>query len=257
MEKWENLKVYRNIPPDEIPTRFKEFAQLIIAAFDSYGFKLKETKTLKKLYRVNDEFEQSIHFDNSSRWAKNQKDIHIYVCIKPLFSDKEQLYRIFEAFQVDTSFKMYYPLTQEFKLLAENIIEKIQKHILPFFDRFSTSEQIVRHCKQLAEYYKIPNTDKAIVNFDLRQLLYECAFLQRDKNLFYKFNAEYLNERIKVYEQFKTDSKYEPINLELINEFKRQKQVFDDNELYRQEINSRNEKAKKYLESINKQKPSR
>jgi hypothetical protein len=257
MEKWENLKVYRNLPPDEIPTRFKEFAQLILASLEVYGFKLKETKTLKKLYRVNDEFEQSIHFENSSRWAKNQKEIHIYVCIKPLFSDKEQLYRIFEAFQVDTSFKMYYPLTQEFKLLAENIIEKIQNHIIPFFDRFSTSEKIVNHNKQLAEYYKIPNTDKFIMNFDLRQLLYECAFLQRDKHLFYKFNGEYLNERIKLYEQFKSDSKYEPINLELINELKRRQQVFDDNEQYRQEINLLNEKSKKYLEYINKQKPSR
>jgi hypothetical protein len=152
---------------------------------------------------------------------------------------------------------MFYPLTQEYKLLAENINEKTQKHIFPFFDRFSTSEKIVRQSNQLAEYYKIPNTDKAIVNFDLRQLLYECAFLQRDKSLFYKFNTEYLNERMKVYEQFKNDFKYEPINLELINGFKRQQQIFDDNELYIQEINSLNEKSKKYLESIYKQKPSR
>lgn len=255
MDKWENLKVYRNLSPDEIPACFKEFSWLVLAALECDGFKLKETKTLKKLFRHNNEFEQSIHFDNSSRWAKNQKDIQIWICIKPLYSDKEQLFRIFEAYQVDKSFKMSYPLTQEYKLLAENMVEKIQKHILSFFDRFSSSEKIVKQSKQLAEYYEIPNTNKSILNSDLRKLIYECAFLQRDKRLFYKLNNEYLIERTGVHEQVQKDRDYELINLELINGFKRKLEVFDNSELYREEIHSLNEKAKKYLESINKQKP--
>jgi hypothetical protein len=257
MEKWENLKVYRNLPPEEIPICFEEFAQLLLAELYAYGFKLKETKTLKKLYRVNEEFEQSIHLDNSNRWAKNQKDVHIYVCIKPLYSDNKQLYRIFEAFQVDSSFKMFYPITQEFKLLTECISEKIQKYLLPFFDRFSTCQKIVNQNKQLGQYYKIPNTDKVVLNFDLRQLLYDCAFRQRDKNLFYKLNSEYLQERTKVYEQFKNDNDYRAIDLELIDGFKRQRQVFDNDDLYDSEITFQDEKTKKYIESLNKQKPSR
>jgi hypothetical protein len=250
MEKWENLKVYRNLPPDEVPKRFKEFAQLIMVNLEGYGFKLTETKTLKKLYRINSEFEQSIHFDNSSRWAANQKDIGVYIGVKPLYADKEQSFRIFEAFQIDPSFKRSYPLTREFRLLAENITEKIQKHILPFLDSFSTSEKIVRQSRQLIEHNKTLNTD-------LQQLLYECAFLQRDKSLFGQLNAEYLNERIKIHGQFNHDSKYALMNLKLINRFKRRQQIFDDNELYRQEIISLNEKSKKYLDFINKHKPIR
>lgn len=29
VEKWGDLKIYRNLPPEEIPGRFKEFARFI------------------------------------------------------------------------------------------------------------------------------------------------------------------------------------------------------------------------------------
>ena len=250
MENWENLKVYRNLSPEEVPVRFKEFAHLIFEALEGHGFRLKETKTLKKLYTINDEFEQSIHFDNSSRWAKNKKDLHIYVCIKPLYSDKEQLYRIFEAFQIDASFKMFYPLTQEYRLLAESLTKKIEKHILPFFDEFSSSEKIVRNCKELVSYNDFPATVKSPFNPDLQQLLYECSFMQRNKSLFYKLNNEFLMERMEVYEQLKNDSVSESINEGLINGLRRQLQVFDNETLYEQEIDARHEKASKYVKSL-------
>jgi hypothetical protein len=252
MEKWENLEVYRKLPPEEVPIRFKEFANIIVN--ELYGFKLKESNTVKKLYLLNDEFELSIQFDNYSRWAKNNMDIKIYVCIKPLYSGKELLYRIFQAFEVDSSFKMFYPLTQEHTLLANSIIQKIKKNILPFFEMFYTSKKIITQHKQLREYYKIPNSDTIPLNIELRRLIYECAFRQRDKELFYQLNAEYLAERSMVQKRLKEDDAFHQINHELIQYFEKQQQIFDNNDLFIKEIELQNEKSREYIESLTKRK---
>ncbi len=257
MEKWENLQVYKNLPPEEIPARFKDFAQLILANLKGFGFKLKQSKTVKTSYRINEEFEQSIQFDNSSRWAKNQQSIFIFVSIKPLYAEKEQPYRIFEAYQIDSSFKMFYPLTQEFALLAANIIEKINKYLLPFFDRFASSKDIVIQSKQLIDYNTIPNSDQMYIGRDLRRLLYDCAFVRRDKTLFYMLNELALQERNKGIEMANKRNESVSMFLNMIEEVNQQRAEFDDDERYSKKIKLLKEKAVQYIDSLNRKKPGR
>lgn len=256
MEKWENLQFYKEPPARRNSSTIQRFCSIDLANLKGFGFKLKQSKTVKTSYRINEEFEQSIQFDNSSRWAKNQQSIFIFVSIKPLYAEKEQPYRIFEAYQIDSSFKMFYPLTQEFALLAANIIEKINKYLLPFFDRFASSKDIVIQSKQLIDY-KILNSDQMYIGRDLRRLLYDCAFVRRDKTLFYMLNELALQERNKGIEMANKRNESVSMFLNMIEEVNQQRAEFDDDERYSKKIKLLKEKAVQYIDSLNRKKPGR
>ncbi len=203
MEKWEDLKIYRNLPPEEIPTCFKEFAHFICDKLSPDGFRLKESKSEKRLFRFNADFEQTIYFENTSR-VKNQKEVRIYVSIKPLFTDKpDMLWRIFQGFEVTPTFKMDYPLTKEYLLLAAHLLERIQQYILPFFDQYATVDQVVTHHQKLLTHYKLPHDGSIPENATALRLIYESAFRCRNKDVFTRCYMKYLQQTQEAYAQFK------------------------------------------------------
>jgi len=257
MEKWEDLKIYKNLPPEEIPTRFKEFARFICEKLKPHGFRLKESKTEKRLFRFNGNFEQSIYFDNSSR-LKNQKDVRIYVYIKPLFTDNPLFYRsIFQGFEVNPDFTMSYPLTKEYMLLADHLAERIEKHVLPFFDKYSTFDKVVSQYQQLLSHYKNPYDGSISMNWVAVRLIYDCAFRVRNKEIFTTCHLKYLQEEQKNYEQCKNDPRLGQLYLDGIEKLHLTKRLFDDDDLHKQEVERQNERAFVYVSSFDKKKHSR
>lgn len=118
MEKWEDLEVYRLLDPNDIPKEFKAFAENITANLSGYGFKLKQSKTVKQLFRITGDLVQSVFVENTNPYVKNQKEIKISVSIKPLFTDNLNApYHLFDVWKFNKAFKMGYVLSQHSTML--------------------------------------------------------------------------------------------------------------------------------------------
>ena len=257
MEKWEDLKIYRNLPPEEIPTCFKEFAHFICDKLSPDGFRLKESKSEKRLFRFNADFEQTIYFENTSR-VKNQKEVRIYVSIKPLFTDKPDIpWWLFQGFEIAPAFKMSYPLTKEYLLLAAHLLERIQQYILPFFDQYATVDQVVAHHQKLLTHYKLPHDGSIPENATALRLIYESAFRVRNKDVFTRCYMKYLQQTQEAYAQFKDDPTLGPLYLNDLEDLKTTKRFFDDDVLYKQEIERQDGRALEYVASFDKKKAGR
>ncbi len=257
MKRWEDLEIYRNLPPEEIPKRFKEFAHFISEQLSPAGFRLKESKTQKRLFRFHDDLEQAIYFDNGSRWEKNQNNIRIYISIKPLFTDTpDNTYWIFEGFQIAPAFQMSYPLTQEYLLLAAHLVERIKQYILPFFDKYATVDKVVNHYQQLLAHYKIPQDGFIPPNGIAEKLIYECAFRNRNRRVFIEFHSKYLQEWQAYQAEFKNHPAYRQDTLAYIEKLNTIKQILEEEDLYKQELERQNERAITYVSSFDKKKPA-
>ena len=257
MTNWKELKVYRNLEPSEISKSFKSFAHFILDNLQDKSFCITETKTSKKIYRITEDIEQAIIFDNSNRWAKNQKDIRIDIAIKSLFSKTPEIdYLLSSAWEIDKEFKMFYPLTQEFLLLAEHLTEIINAKLVPFFDKYSTSEKIIAN-KDF--FIRETTTEGQIWECSLvtENLIYDCSFRQRNKKLFMEYNTKFIEWQKNRLEQNNQIGDNSQSIVDIIKELNLEKEIFQNNELYEKEIINQNLRKQLYIENINKKKPSR
>lgn len=245
MDDWKKLEVYRPLLPKEVSKSFKKFANAIADKLRSDNFKLKETNVVKKFYRFNNHVEQAIYIEI----LKSKTDFVIKIAIKPLFSDPGVPYWILEAFELFADFKMSYPLTQEYLLLAEHLVEKIDKHLLPFFDKYQSFEKIVFQHEELLKYYNMTygQDNPGILPAD--HLIYDSAFRVRNIDLFNKYHTKFLNRELEIYERFKNDDKTGLEISERIVQLNRLKEIILSDELYSQEIERQQENSKEYLES--------
>ncbi len=234
--KWQDLKVYRNLPPKLVPLSFKLFAHYITEKLGS-DFKLKESKTRKHfIYKSSEFYEISIYFDNGSPYEKNQTRIEVSIYCRMKY--KENGYFLSELYRMNDTFKMSYPLTKEFLLLADFLIDKIQKNIIDFLDKTLTENDVIKNRKELKKYFP----EKFYYEIGLRNLLFECAFLTRNKSVFNEICSEKIEEEK---QQIIRHSKEEPF-INFIKELEDLKKVFDDDILYEKEMQRRKELAKNY-----------
>lgn len=250
MTNWKKLEVYRPLQTEEIAPSFKKFAHFIADELVKENFKLKESKTVKKFYRFNEDFEQAIYFETLS----SKTDFRIKIAIKPLFSDPSIPYWILEAFEISAAFKMTYPLTQEFLILAAHLVEEIRKDLIPFFDRYDSYQKVVLHHQELYKHYRTKNSETIpeFVSADL--LFYDSSFKVRDTALFNQSHTRFLNRELSVYERFKDDLEAGKEILDRIEAFKELQLIFNDDKRYQQEIEKLNQKSIDYLKIFQKKK---
>lgn len=250
MTHWKKLEVYRPLQAEEISPSFKKFAHYIADELLKENFKLKESKTVKKFYRFTEDFEQAIYFETLS----SRTDFRIKIAIKPLFSDPAIPYWILEAFEISAGFKMTYPLTQEFLLLAEYLVEETRKSLIPFFDQYDSCQKVVLHHQDLLKHYRTKNSDiiPEFVSADL--LFYDSSFKVRDAALFNQSHAKFLKRELSVYERFKDDLAAGKEISDRIETFKQFQLIFNDDKLYQQEIDKLHQKSVDYLNTFQKKK---
>ncbi|MBS9773680.1 MAG: hypothetical protein KGV59_00765 [Tenacibaculum sp.] len=236
MNKWQDLKVYRNLPPKLVPLSFKLFAHYISEKLGD-NFRLKESKTRKHfIYKSSELYEISIYFDNGSPYEKNQTSIKVSIFCRMKY--KENGYFLSELYEMDNTFKMSYPLTKEFLLLADFLIDKIEKNIINFLDKILTPNDVIENREELKKYFPKEYHYK----IGLRNLLFESAFLTRNKSVF----SEICSEKIEEYkQQIIRHSKDEPF-INFIKKLENLKNVFDNDNLYEKEMQRRKELAKNY-----------
>ncbi|AMP98809.1 hypothetical protein AY601_1901 [Pedobacter cryoconitis] len=248
MTHWKKLEVYRPLQAEEISPSFKKFAHYIADELFKENFKLKESKTVKKFYRFTEDFEQAIYFETLS----SKTDFRIKIAIKPLFSDPSIPYWILEAFEISAGFKMTYPLTREYLLLAEHLVEETIKSLIPFFDSYDSYQKVVLNHQNLLNYYRTKNGDitPEFVSADL--LFYDSSFKVRDAALFNESHAKFLKRELSVYERFKDDLKAGKEILDRIQAFKQFQLIFNDDKRYKQEVEKLNQNSVDYLNSFQK-----
>lgn len=245
MDSWKKLEVYRPLLSREIAGSFKKFANSIADKLRADNFKLKETKTVKKFYRFNNTIEQAIYFET----LKSKTDFVIKIAVKPLFSDPDVPYWILEAFELSPDFKMTYPLTQEYLLLAEHLAEKINDHLLPFFDKYQSFEKIVFQHEELLKYYNMTYGENNPGILPADHLIYDSAFRVRNIDLFNKYHTKFLSRELEIAERFKNDEKTGFEIAESVKRLNHLKEIILSDERYSQEIKIQNEKSKEYAET--------
>lgn len=175
--------------------------------------------------------------------------------IKPLFTERpEYPYRLFEAYQIDPAFRMIYPLTREYLLLAEHLAGRIRQYVLPFFEQYSTAEKILARYTRLLHHYKIPYDGSVPRNGAAEQLIYECAFRGRNRDIFARFHAQAVQQAQRYLETIKNHPEYEPNALDALEKLRRRKQIFEDDASFRQEAERMDGRVAAFLRSLEKKK---
>lgn len=147
--KWKDLKVYHPLKKEDIKSTYKIFTNIIYKDFEIYGFK----QIGRKLYRKSEDLFHIIEIDTRGSWLGNSESFKMQFEIVSIF-DVENIVnnytflggKIIEDFV--PNIRNHYRINQEYELLAEFLIEKITKYVLPYFDNYKNSKNILLNAKE-------------------------------------------------------------------------------------------------------------
>jgi hypothetical protein len=248
MEKWEDLKVYRLLDPNDIPKEFKAFAENITANLSVYGFKLKQSKTVKQIFRITGDLVQSIFIENTNPYVKNQKEIKISVSIKPLFSDNLAApYYLFDVWKLNMAFKMGYVLSQHNALLERHLTDLFIKHLLPFLDNFLDSKSVCKNQIMILEYQNGGSS--------VSDLIFECAFKNRDKEIFVPLISLRIEQSEKDFTKWKNHPEYSDFHKNKLERNLFLREAYKDDKLFDLEINKQKLNEENSLNKLKIKKP--
>lgn len=248
MEKWEDLKVYRLLDPNDIPKEFKAFAENITSNLSVYGFKLKQSKTVKHIFRITDDLVQSIFIQNTNPYVKNQKEIKISVSIKPLFTDNLTApYYLFDVWKLNKAFKMGYVMSQHNALLEIHLTDLFIKHLLPFLANFLDSKSVCKNHKIILEY---DNGGSAVSD-----LIFECAFKNRDNKIFIPLINSRIEQNEKDFMKWKNNPEYSDFYNNILERNRFLREANKDDKLFALEMSRQKLNEKNCLNKLKIKKP--
>jgi len=142
--KWEDLKVYKPLSKESLKPSFQEFVKLIGHKLEPHGFKNKG----RKLLRLTNDLIEVIDLDYRGSWSGQNEYFETNLGLVPygwlaLVNEYYPIARR-EIKELDQSLKNHYRLTQEYELLADYLYRAIVKSGLPYFDKYNSTEKIVK-----------------------------------------------------------------------------------------------------------------
>ncbi len=144
--KWEDLKVSRSIEKIELTNAKKIIESIISNRLEPYGFR----KIGKKLIRKSNDLIHLIFLDSRGSWSGVSNSLKIQVAIVSIY-DVDILVNNYEPISntfienLKPDLKNYYQITQEYELFAQFISTKIEEIILPYFDKYTSSSDIIKN----------------------------------------------------------------------------------------------------------------
>lgn len=141
---WEDLKVYRPLRKEDLKKSYKSFIKIIAENLSHLGFKLIGRRLIKK----SEDLFHVIHLDTRGSWMGVSDSFKIEIALTSLY-DKEVFVKNYELTgsksieYIIPNMKDYCRITQEYPLLADFITRKIIEYVLPYFDKYSSSRQIL------------------------------------------------------------------------------------------------------------------
>jgi hypothetical protein len=207
--KWEELKVYRPLAKEELKPAFKDFTKIVAANLAPFGFSLVG----RKLIARSNDLLQIIHLDTRGSWTGISDHFKTEIALL-VVSDKSHFFRSAELTgskrieDIIIGIRDNYRITKEYALLADFLTRKIIDVILPYFDKYNSSEKILSNRDFFKLGNQIENNENLILFCELQNRINIDAEKIIDKTLgFYSmvhpdkspFN-EY-REELKIYKQ--------------------------------------------------------
>jgi hypothetical protein len=194
--KWEELKVYRPLKKEELKPTFNKFTKIISNKLEFYGFKLVGRKLIRK---SNDLF-HIIHFDTRGSWIGISESFKIEISIVSIY-DTDVFIKGFELTgtkkieNLIPKLRNYSRINQEYELLADYLTDEIVKHILPYFDKYDSSQKVLINSSEF-------KTDKPTELIERNENL---VFYSELSNKSIKNSIAIIQKRINFYKQINTD----------------------------------------------------
>lgn len=148
--KWEDLKVYRVLNKEDLKLAKKEIENLVAERLLPFGFK----KYGRKLIRRSDDLFHIIHLDSRGSWMGASTSLQTEIQIVSIY-DVDVMVKGYETGpktyiqDIIPKIKNYYQITQEYELFAEFISENLIQYVIPYFNQFSNSKDVLRKTSKL------------------------------------------------------------------------------------------------------------
>jgi hypothetical protein len=168
--KWEELKVYRPLTKEELKPAFKDFTKIIADNLGHFGFQLKG----RKIQRIVNDVLQTIHIDTRGSWMGTSENFKIEISVTPycnkIFIEGE-LSGIKTIEEVIPKIRNHYRVTQEYTLLADFITRQIIDNVLDYFDKFDSTQKIIKGASQFPTNDIGQRNDAVIIFSELKNHL--------------------------------------------------------------------------------------
>lgn len=152
--KWEDLKVYKTINKDELKLAKKEIEKIVFSNLSHFGFK----KYRRELIRSSNDIFHIIQLDTRGSWMGASMSLKTKIGIVSIydtdfFINNDELTGCKKLEQIIPTIKNYYQITQEYELFADFISRKLVEDIIPYFNQFENSKDILLK----SENFKVDN----------------------------------------------------------------------------------------------------
>ncbi|MEN9906879.1 MAG: hypothetical protein RLZZ540_20 [Bacteroidota bacterium] len=141
---WEDLKFYKPIEKTELSNAKKSIEAIVAEKLTPFGFR----KFGRKLIRKSNDLIHIIHLDSRGSWHGSSNNIKTEIAIVSIF-DTDILVENFEPISssyiqdLDPTLRNYYQITKEFNLFADYLSRKIIELVLPHFDKYLSSIDVL------------------------------------------------------------------------------------------------------------------
>ena len=172
---WEDLKFYKPLEKKELSNAKKSIETIVAEKLLPNGFK----KNGRKLIRKSNDLIHIIHLDSRGSWQGSSNTLKTEFAIVSIF-DTDILVDNFEPISssyiqnLEPKLKNYYQITQEFNLFAEYLSNKIIEIILPYFDKYQNSKDVIKkdikigETKNLKLFCELANRNDELVDEQLK-----------------------------------------------------------------------------------------
>ncbi|MBN9386039.1 MAG: hypothetical protein J0H74_35105 [Chitinophagaceae bacterium] len=148
--RWEDLKVYKNLSKEELKPAYKAFGRIIADNMSPFGFQ----PFGRKLVRLSNDIVQVIHVDTRGSWTGIDEYFETEISLEPV-SDKSSFIRKSEPRpakkmeEITKGIRNHYRITREYELLADYLTRHIRQSILPYFEQYDSSANVLRSLKDI------------------------------------------------------------------------------------------------------------
>ena len=141
--EFEKIKVFKSLPKEQWKPAYNELNKIISANLKEYGFKKKG----RKHYRLTNDLLEVIDVDNRGSWSGAKDDMEIRIGLVPYcwkgLANEYYLVSSKRIEEIDKTIRNHFRISKEYLILADYLSERIINNVLPFFEKYNSTEKIV------------------------------------------------------------------------------------------------------------------
>ncbi len=157
--EFEKIKVFKSLPKEQWKPAYNELNKIIGLKLKECGFKKKG----RKHYRLTNDLLEVIDIDNRGSWTGAKDDIEIRIGLVPYcwegLTNEYYLVGSKKIEEIDKSIRKHFRISQEYLILADYLYDRIINNILPFFDKYNSTEKIINQPYTFPYYSKCGGDD--------------------------------------------------------------------------------------------------